>query len=100
MAEATFPHVVCPGPCEEQPTGLDRQGLHQFGALQAAEKDRNWAKQFVVERQPFHHGLDRRRHDVDWKQVQREDIRVALLAGMRECAGRNLECYRQPARRR
>jgi hypothetical protein len=29
-----------------------------------------------------------------------EDIRVALLAGMRECAGRNLEYYRQPARRR
>ena len=29
-----------------------------------------------------------------------EDIRVALLAGIRECAGRNLECYRQPVQRR
>ena len=29
-----------------------------------------------------------------------QDIRVALLAGIRECAGRNLECYRQPVQRR
>ena len=33
-------------------------------------------------------------------QVQGEDINEALLAGMRECAGRNLECYRLPVRRR
>jgi hypothetical protein len=33
-------------------------------------------------------------------QVQGEDFSEALLAGMRECAGRNLERYRHPARRR
>ncbi len=33
-------------------------------------------------------------------QVQGEDISVEVLAGMSECAGRNLECYRQPVQRR
>jgi hypothetical protein len=33
-------------------------------------------------------------------QVQGEDFSDALLAGMREGAGRNLERYRHPARRR
>src|SRR5438093_12843103 len=31
MAEAAFPHEVCPSPRKEQPAGLDRQGLHEVG---------------------------------------------------------------------
>jgi len=74
MAEAAFPHVVCPGPREQEPAGLDRQRLHEFSPFQSAEEDRDWTKQFVVERQPFHHGLDGRRHDVDRKHLATEEV--------------------------
>jgi hypothetical protein len=29
MAEAAFPHVVCPGPREQQPASLNREGLYK-----------------------------------------------------------------------
>src|SRR4029453_3822422 len=74
MPEAAFPHVVCPSPREQQPSRLDRQRLHEVSPFQSAEKNRDWTKQFVVERQPFHHGLDRRWHDVDGKHLPAEEV--------------------------
>src|SRR4029453_15962848 len=67
MPEAAFPHVVCPSPREQQPSRLNPHGWPGGSPFQSAEKNRDWTKQFVVERQPFHHGLDRRWHDVDGK---------------------------------
>ena len=33
MAEAAFPHEVCPGPREQEPAGLDRECLRESRAL-------------------------------------------------------------------
>ena len=33
VAQAAFPHETCPGPREEQPADLNRQRLHEIGAL-------------------------------------------------------------------
>src|SRR6266536_3418021 len=74
MAETAFPHVVRPGPREEQPTSLDRQRLDKFSPFQSAEKDRNRAKQLVIKRQPFHHRLHGGWHDVDRKHLAAEEI--------------------------
>jgi hypothetical protein len=33
MAEPAFPHVVCPGPSEQEPAGLDRQPLYKVNTF-------------------------------------------------------------------
>src|SRR5215475_1882837 len=57
MAEAAFPHEVCPGPREQQPAGLDRKPPRKFSPVESAKKDGDREQQLVIKRQKFHHGV-------------------------------------------
>src|ERR1051326_6109260 len=74
MAEAAFPHEVRPSPRKQQPAGLDCHRLNKLCSFESAEKDRDWTKQFIIKRQPFHHRLYRSWHDVDGKHLAAEEI--------------------------
>src|SRR6266581_116493 len=74
MPEAASPHEAGPHPRDKQPAGLDRQRLHKLSPLEPAEKDRDRTKQFVVKRQPLHHGLDSGGHDIDGEHLAAQEI--------------------------
>src|SRR5215470_6277484 len=74
MAEAAFPHEVRPSPREQQPAGLDRQSSGKFNPFKSAHKDGDRKKQLVIKREPFQHGLDGGRHDVDRKHLATEEV--------------------------
>src|SRR6266705_4826296 len=88
MAEAAFPHGVCPCPCEQEPASLNQESLHECRALESSEKNRDRTKQLVIKWQPFHHRLHRVRHDVDGEHLPAEEIFERIND---EDDGRNLE---------
>ena len=74
MPQPAFPHEMRHGPHEQDPAGLDGERFHHLGAAQAFHEDRDRAKQFVVEWQPFHRRLDTGRHDIDGEHLAAEEI--------------------------
>src|SRR5437867_12850380 len=74
MAEAAFPHGARPCPGKQKPADLNEQRLHEIGSFQSAKEDRNRTEELVVEGQPFHHRLNRVRHDVDGKHLAAQEI--------------------------
>src|SRR5207237_7411725 len=74
MAEAAFPHGAGGGPGEQEPASLNRQRLHERHTLKSAEENGDGAKQLVIERQPFHYGLDADGHDVDREHLAAQKI--------------------------
>src|SRR5262245_3281110 len=73
-AETTFPHEVCPGPGEHEPAGLDRERLRESRALYPPKKNGDRGKQLIIKRQPLHHGVDCRGHDVDRKHLAAKKV--------------------------
>src|SRR4029453_10273613 len=74
MAEAAFPHGARGGPGEQKPTALNRQALRHLRSAKAFHENRDREKEFVIKRQPFHHRLDSRGHDVDGEHLAAEEI--------------------------
>src|SRR5213593_1561570 len=74
MAQAAAPHGARDGPGQKKPAGLDRECLPELGAFEALQENRDRAKQFIVERHPFHRGLNSGRHDIDGKHLAAEEI--------------------------
>jgi ABC-2 type transport system permease protein len=56
------------------PIAIFMERLRQFCAAESLQKNRDWTKQLVIKRQPFHHRLDSGGHDVDGKHLAAEKI--------------------------